>query len=186
MAKKTRSKRRRSTRRGNDRLPWILGAVGIALLIALPITINAVRAANLPGERFPSQGNRHVALGAAVPPYNSDPPTSGPHTEQLAAWGTYGPGEAPHDQRVIHNMEDGGVVLWYAPGGTEAETEERIGVLEQAARGYRRVVIAPREGMPTPYALTAWQRLQRFEAPAIEEMRAFVDAYEGIDHHAGY
>ena len=184
MAKRQRSKRRRSTSRSkSSRLPWIVGAVGIALLIALPITINMVQAANLPGERFASQGNRHVALGAAVPDYNSDPPTSGPHTPDLAGWGTYLPGEAPHDQRVLHNMEDGGVVLWYVPGEDEAETNERIGVLEQASRSYRRVVIVPREDMPTPYALTAWRRMQRFSEPDIEAMRAFVDAYEGIDHH---
>lgn len=182
MPKKQRSKRRRATRTPN-RLPWILGGIAIVALIAVPIVINAVRAANLPGERFASQGNRHVALGANVPPYNSNPPTSGPHTAELAPWGTYGPDEAPHEQRVIHNMEDGGVVLWYRPAETAEETDARIAVLEEASRGYRRIVIAPREEMPTPFALTAWQRLQRFEEPDLEAMRAFVDAYEGIDHH---
>ena len=183
MPKKSRSKRRRSTRRKNDRLPWIVGSIGLVLLIALPITINVVRAANLPGERFSSQGNRHIALGADIPPYNSDPPTSGPHTERLAGFQTYLPGEAPPDQRLVHNMEDGGVLLWYLPGETDAETEERLATLEAAARGYRRTAIVPREGMPTTYALTAWQRLQRFEEPDIDGMRAFVDAFEGIDHH---
>jgi hypothetical protein len=37
--------------------------------------------------------------------------------------------------------------------------------------------------MPTPFAATAWQRLQRFETADVEGMRAFVDAFEGIDHH---
>lgn len=182
MAKKQRSKRRRATTRPS-RAPWILGAVGVAALIAVPIVIEAVQAAGLPGERFPSQGNRHVALGTNVPDYNSDPPTSGPHTAELAPWGTYGPGEAPHDQRVLHNMEDGGVVLWYRPADDPAATDARIGALEEIAGGYRRVVIAPRPDMPTDFAFTAWQRLQRFEAIDEEGMRAFVDAYEGIDHH---
>jgi len=31
--------------------------------------------------------------------------------------------------------------------------------------------------------LTAWQRLQRFETIDQEAMGAFVDAYEGLDHH---
>lgn len=183
MAKKQRSKRRRSTRTTNRRLPWIVGIVGAVLLIATPITVNMVRAANLPGERFASQGNRHVALGASIPPYNSDPPTSGPHTADLASWGTYEPGEAPEDMRLVHNMEDGGVVLWYEPGDTEEETSERISALEGAARSYRRIVIVPREDMPTPYAATAWQRLQRFEDADLDGMREFVNAFEGIDHH---
>ena len=185
MPKKQRSKRRRASRNKN-RFPWILAGLGLLALIAVPIVVNAVQAANLPGERFPSQGNRHVALGADVPAYNSDPPTSGPHTEQLAGWAVYGPDEAPHDQRVVHNMEDGGVVLWYRPGDTAEETNERIAVLERAARGYSRVLVVPRADMPTPYALTAWQRLQRFEEADVEAMRSFVDAYEGIDHHAGF
>lgn len=183
--KKTRSKRKRATQRGS-RLPWILGGVGVLALIAVPITINVVRSANLPGEKFPSQGNRHIAVGTNVPEYNSDPPTSGPHTSDLASWGTYGPDEDVHEQRLIHNMEDGGVILWYEPSDDPEETEDRISVLEQASRGYRHVVIAPRPDMPTPYTLTAWQRLQRFETGDVEAMRTFVEAYEGTDHHAGF
>ena len=183
MPKTQRSKRRRATNRPS-RAPWILGAIGIAALIVVPIVIEAVRAAGLPGERLASQGNRHVALGADVPPYNSDPPTSGPHTSDVAPWGSYGPGEAPHDQRLLHNMEDGGVVLWYRPADDPSATDARIAALEEIAGGYRRIVIAPRPDMPTDFALTAWQRLQRFDAIDEDAMRTFVEAYEGIDHHA--
>ncbi|NBC95770.1 MAG: DUF3105 domain-containing protein [Deinococcus-Thermus bacterium] len=182
MPQKKRSKRRRS-RRGPNRAAWIVGIVGVAALIAVPIVIEAVQAANLPGDRFASQGNRHVPLGTEVPAYNSDPPTSGPHTDALAGWGTYGPGEAPPDQRLLHNMEDGGVVLWYRPAENAEATEGRIAALEDVARSYRRIVIAPRPDMPTDFALTAWQRLQRFETIDQEAMGAFVDAYEGLDHH---
>lgn len=180
---KPRSKRRRPTKRPN-RLPWIAGAIALLALIAVPIALEAVEAANLPGERFPSQGNRHVPLGADVPAYNSDPPTSGPHTNALVPWGVYGPeDEVPPDQVLIHNMEDGGVVLWYRPSDDPAETNARIATLERAADGFRRIVIVPRADMPTEFALTAWQRLQRFETADEGAMRAFVDAFEGIDHH---
>ncbi|MDZ7706554.1 MAG: DUF3105 domain-containing protein [Trueperaceae bacterium] len=182
MAKKQRSKRRRS-RSTASRAPWILGAIGVAALIAIPIVVDSVRAANLPGERFASQGNRHVPLGANVPPYNSDPPTSGPHTAELAAWGAYGPDDVVEDQRVLHNMEDGGVVFWYRPVADEDETLDRVDALEEIAAGYRRVVIAPRPDMPTDYAMTAWRRLQRFETIDEEGMTAFLAAYEGIDNH---
>ena len=82
-------------------------------------------------------------------------------------------------------MEDGGVVLWYL-FGTEDENRAHIDALQEVARPYRRVVIAPRESMPTTYALTAWQRLQRFDEIDVDAMRKFIDAYEGIDHHGGF
>tara|TARA_Y100000814_G_C12355424_1_gene408019 strand:+ start:1053 stop:1304 length:252 start_codon:yes stop_codon:yes gene_type:complete len=79
-------------------------------------------------------------------------------------------------------MEDGGVVLWYSYG-TPEENTRRINDLENVARGYRRVIIVPRDGMPTTYAFTAWQRLERFDVIDSEKMRSFIDAFEGIDHH---
>ncbi|MDA0700507.1 MAG: DUF3105 domain-containing protein [bacterium] len=172
----------RSGRRQGNLLPWILGIGGLIVLVAIQIGVNLVRDANLPGERFPNQGNVHVALGTATPAYNSDPPTSGWHTAELAPWGSHL--EAPHEQRLLHNMEDGGVVLWYAHG-TPAENQAHVDALEAVVAGrYARIVIAPRDGMPTTYALTAWRRLQRFDAIDEPSMRAFIAAYHGTDNHA--
>lgn len=170
----------RGRRRNRLPNPWLIGIAGLVALVALQVTLNAVAEARLPGERFASQGNLHVSLGADTPAYNSDPPTSGWHTAELAPWGAHL--EAQHDQRLLHNMEDGGVVLWY-PLGTPEENAAHVAALEDVARGYPRVVIAPREGMPTRYALTAWQRLQRFDDVDADGMRAFLAAYHGIDNH---
>ena len=171
---------RRGRRQGNP-WPWIVGLGGLALIVAVQVTLNLVRELNAPGERFASQGNVHVSLGTATPAYNSDPPTSGWHTPDLAAWGSYV--EPPPDQKLLHNMEDGGVVLWYAAGTPEAN-EAHVAALEDVVAGrYPRVVIAPREGMPTTYAATAWQRLARFEQLDVAAMQAFLAAYHGLDHH---
>jgi hypothetical protein len=171
---------RRGRRKGNP-LPWIVGLGGLAVLVVAQIGINVYREATAPGERFASQGNVHVALGTSTPPYNSDPPTSGWHTPDLAAWGTYV--EPQPDQRLIHNMEDGGVILWYE-AGTPEENEAQVAALQEVVEGrYSRVVIAPRDGMPTPYAMTAWQRLARFDAIDAVAMQAFLAAYHGLDHH---
>lgn len=181
MAKsKSKGARGRGRRRRNSNLNWILGISAVVAIIALPIVVNAVRRANLPGEGFSSQGNIHIALGTAHAPYNSNPPTSGWHPSNIANWGSYD--ELVPEELLVHNMEDGGVILWYQ-NGTPEENEEHITALEEVARGYRRVVIAPREEMPTTYAFTAWQRLQRFDEIDREAMREFVDALEGIDHH---
>jgi hypothetical protein len=171
---------RRGRRKGNP-WPWIVGLGGLALIVAVQITVNVVRELNAPGERFASQGNVHVSLGTSTPAYNSDPPTSGWHTPDLAAWGSYL--DAPPDQQLIHNLEDGGVVLYYA-AGTPEENEAHVDALEEVVGGrYARVVIAPREGMPTTYAATAWQRLARFESLDVAAMQAFLAAYHGLDHH---
>lgn len=180
--KQSAQERRRHSRRVNKQnrlVPWVIGG-GIVLLVAVPLIINYIRFLSLPGEFYRSQGNVHVALGTETPPYNSNPPTSGWHTNELAAWGSYD--EPLPDQLVVHNMEDAGVLMWYRPG-TPEENEAHIAALESAAQGYRRVVILPREDMPTQYALTAWTRLQRFDEIDVEGKRAFLEAYEGIDHH---
>jgi hypothetical protein len=164
--------------------PWLVGIGGIAALIGVTVAMNAMREAGMPGERFPSQGNVHVALGTDTPPYNTDPPTSGWHTPGLAGWGAY-LDEAPHDQMLLHNMEDGGVILWYA-AGTPEENEEHVRALQEVLGGrWPRTVIAPREGLETPYVLTAWTRLQRFDELDPEGKRTFVAAYHGLDHHPG-
>ena len=173
--------RARRGRRKRNPLPWIVGLGGLAVLVVVQIGINIYREVTAPGERFPSQGNVHVALGTSTPAYNSDPPTSGWHTPDLAAWGAYV--EPQPDQRLVHNMEDGGVILWYQ-AGTPEEHEEHVAALEAVVDGrYARVVIVPREGMPTTYAMTAWRRLARFDSIDTEAMRAFLAAYHGIDHH---
>lgn len=171
---------RRGRRRGNP-LPWIVGLGGLGLLVAVQVGMNVYREATAPGERFASQGNVHVSLGTSTPAYNSDPPTSGWHTPDLGPWGSHV--EPQPDQRLIHNMEDGGVIFWYQ-AGTPEENAAHVAALEEVAgSGFSRVVIAPREGMPTTYAMTAWRRLQRFDAIEPAAMLAFLEAYHGIDHH---
>ena len=177
--KKSRSKARRATKKQNNLWGYVIG-VGIVALIALPFVVQAVRSSSLPGERFPSQGNAHIQLGDETPAYNSDPPTSGWHTGNIEAWGSYD--YVVPEQRLIHNMEDAGVILWYQHGSVE-ENRAHIEALEEVSKGYRRIIIAPRENMESTYTLTAWTRLQRFDEIDTEGMRAFIDAYEGIDHH---
>lgn len=172
--------RRPRRRRAALPLPWLIGLGALALLVVAQVVWNVVEAANLPGERFASQGNAHVTLGTATPPYNSDPPTSGWHTPELAPWGSHL--EPQPDQMLVHNMEDGGVILWYAQG-TPEENARHVAALQEVAGNYRSIVIVPRAGMPTTYALTAWQRLQRFDAIDADAMRTFIAAYHGRDHH---
>ena len=90
-----------------------LGIGGVAVAAALVAGAIAYRAAGAqPGVSFPDQGNRHVmTLKETIPPYNSTPPTSGPHLPYIASWGIYT--EPIPDQLQVHNLEDGGVLVQY-------------------------------------------------------------------------
>jgi hypothetical protein len=173
---------RRQPRRRSNRWPWLIAVAGVLLLVGIPVGVNAYQEAQLPGERFRSQGNVHVQLGANTPAYNSEPPTSGWHTPHLASWGTHLE-RPPADQELVHNMEDGGVILWYR-AGTREENLERAAALEEVVGSrWPRTVIVPREALETPFVLTAWTRLQRFDELDVAGKRAFLEAFHGIDHH---
>lgn len=160
----------------------ILIIVGVVALFAIPFIVSAIQRANLPGEHVPSLGHAHIPEGSATPEYNSNPPTSGPHYAALASPGSYDHELA--DPLLVHNMEDGYVILWYRMGDEE-HNQERIRELEEAAQGYRMVVIAPREDLDTEYAVTAWQRIDKFDEYDPERIRRFLEAFEGVDNHPG-
>ena len=171
-----RDSRRKKQQRTNTAI-----IAGIATVVVAAIAMQVVREMNRPGERFASQGNVHlVSINSPHVPYNSDPPTSGPHMPTYANWGSYT--EVIEDEYLVHNMEDAGVVLWYDMG-TPEENEAHIAALEEISRPWRRVIIVPRENLGSKYVFTAWTRLQRFDEIDEAAMTKFIDAYEGIDHH---
>jgi hypothetical protein len=133
-----------------------------------------------PGERLPDLGNLHIEEGQASPiAYNSTPPTSGPHYGSLAAWGVHT--EPIADELVVHNLEDGGVAIWYAcPDGCPELVEQ----LESLANRYREgVLLAPYPGMDSRIALTAWTRIDQFDEFDERRITRFINAYLGEDHH---
>src|SRR4051812_26779903 len=68
------------------------------------------------GVSHTEQGRDHIAEGQPHDPYNSDPPSSGPHYSSAnapAPWGVYIQ-EVP-EEVFIHNEEHGGVIITYKP-----------------------------------------------------------------------
>jgi hypothetical protein len=160
-------------------LPWAIG-VGVLVIVAGPIVFDAVQRANLPGRHVASLGHAHIAETARTPRYNSNPPTSGPHYATVAPAGSY-VHELP-DPVLVHNMEDGHVVLWHRMGDAE-HNALRIRQYEEAAAGFRQVVIVPRTDLEHEFALTAWQRIDTFDEFDAERVRVFLHAFEGVDNH---
>lgn len=82
------------------------------------------------GESVPIQGRDHIKVGESHPPYNSNPPTSGPHYENPVSAGVY-ESEYP-DEALIHSLEHGYVIVSYNCGVRESgmmNQESRVGFL---------------------------------------------------------
>ena len=146
----------------------------------------------LPGEEYVSMGNAHLAsIDEPHEAYNSKPGSSGPHFGSLAGWEVH---ETPVPEELfIHNLEDRGVVLAYncpdgcpdlADGLAEIYAEERGNILVTPFEGE----IADKAGTKYRAAAVAWARVYHFDElndETIGEIKAFILAFEGIDHHVG-
>jgi len=172
-SKQTGFKLRRRTKR------WLGWGGGVA--VALILGGFAYQSfANLPGTPVPNLGNDPIqTLGDPHAPYNSDPPTSGPHLPYLAPWGIHT--EPIPKELQVHNLEDGGVLVQY---NCPQSCPDLVGKLRAIVARYERdVILAPYPGMDKRIALTAWTRIDKFDEFDEKRIVRFVDAYEGIDHH---
>jgi hypothetical protein len=150
-----------------------------------------------PGQSVPSQGNLHIqSPGSPHPPYNSDPPTSGPHVPFIVRWGVH---KVPITREIqVHNLEDGGVIMQYNCNNCA----ELVSKLEAIAQQYQKkaemersktnskhpsrydhLILAPNPGMDARIALTAWGRIDKFNEYDEGRITKFIEAYIGIDHH---
>lgn len=184
-------------RRRNGNL-MVFGIGGILVLVAaLVVYLNIQGSQPVGGEEtVATMGNTHIAQGSLSPVrYNTTPPTSGPHYPGLAPWGTNR--QSQRYEQVIHNLEDGGVIVYYqCPEGCPELIDQLSEVVKPYADGGRKVMLVPNdptwtengnqplhEDMGTAIALTSWQRIDKFDDFDADRIRAFIDRYEGIDQH---
>lgn len=187
-------KRKRTSERQLTYL--VAGAAALfALLIGLIIFVSIQRSQPIAGEvTVATLGNTHISPDRVVDvTYNSAPPTSGPHFGSLAEWGIY-TDPVPY-QVLLHNLEDGGVVLYYqCPQGCSEEVEQLTTLVQGYLDVGKRLVLAPNDpawssggashaDMETRFALTAWNRILKSNVIDAQQIRAFIQKYEGIDHH---
>ena len=107
-------------------------------------------------ESFEPMESPHIEVGAPHEPYNSDPPTSGPHYQSPD--GPVDPSYYTNElepEQVVHNLEHGQVVIWYRPD-LDAEMKDRIERL--AEQESTATVALPYEGIDDKHSfvLTAW------------------------------
>lgn len=192
----------RAAQSARNRRRVLLGIVGIVAVVAIGAGLSFWNNYSHPGEYYADMQMqvRHIAtVDTPHPQYTTDPPTSGPHTDKLAPWGVSD--TVLHEENVVHNLEDSGVVVNYRPDlpadalahlkalvesyATVEVTLRNIpaGVASQTVTG--RVLLAPYPTLSDPIVFTAWNRMQRFQSYDESTMRHFIDMYRGIDHHQG-
>ena len=176
----------------------IYGGIGaFILLIGVVVFLNIRNSRPVVGEEIlTSQGNIHIDMGGVSPiVYNSTPPTSGPHYGNLAAWNIYS--EPQRYELLTHNLEDGGVVVYYqCPEGCPEVVDQLTAIIEPYLNEGRHLVLAPNvptwtignsaslhQDMGTRITLTAWTRILKMDEVDEETIRTFIERYEGIDHH---
>jgi hypothetical protein len=136
---------------------------------------------DLPGQYYPPQGNDHLQPGEEYDGYNSDPPTSGPHSPQALEWKVYDDPQPP--EKAVHNMEHGGVIIWHncESAGCQSAVDQMRSVVEGYLDDGALLVMMPYPGLEQDHvAFTSWTRLDLFPASEYteERLRSFIQAHE--------
>ena len=168
-----------TTRRNGRRLTVAVAVAAVVVLAGAGyFAYSYAPSAGNPGVKMADQGNRHIP-SADTPhdPYNSDPPTSGPHLPYIAPWGVHT--EPISKELQVHNLEDGGVMVQYSCDCPEVAAKLRA-IVE---RYDKHVILAPYPTMKARIALTAWTRLETLDDVDEPRIVRFIEAYRGLDHH---
>ena len=170
---------RQVERRQRRRRRWLLRGLGVLIILVIGAFAYQSLIKEYPGQAIPTLGNEHIAsVDTPHQPYNTRPPTSGPHVPWIARWGLHL--QPIPDEIQVHNLEDGGVVLQYRC----PDCDDLIAKLTAIVASYpEQVILAPYPQMDTRIALTAWGRIDRFDDFDAPRIVRFIEAYRGIDHH---
>jgi hypothetical protein len=146
----------------------------------------ALPCGKLPGRPVPLLvGGNVPAIDSSHRPYNSSPPTSGPHVPFTAAPGPYD--EQIPDEVQVRALEFGHVLIQYG----QAVRRDSVTHLERFARRYPRdVLVAPYSPLGSEIALTAWGRIEllhRADEPRINRfVRALARRYTNGWRHGAH
>lgn len=125
------------------------------------------------GEKIPIIGADHIPAGTQHKQYNSNPPTSGPHTAADADWGIYQ--EEISDEAAVHNLEHGGIWITYQ----NKDDQELKNKLETLVGQYKtKILLSPRAKNDSPVALVAWGRLLKLQNFDEAKIQKFIKQYK--------
>ena len=186
----------RRTRRRNRRrwLKYVGGSVALAVAMAFIVGLflpglnlggggggffGGRDAPDGPGIRVDDIGASHINLGQGHPNYASVPATSGSHYSQPLApvsWGVHD--EAVEDEFFLHNLEHGGIGVFYScPDGCDELVEQLEDIVNQS-RPTLKVLLSPYPDMDTRIALVAWTFIDKLEGFDRDRIVDFIQAHE--------
>jgi hypothetical protein len=133
----------------------------------------------LPGREVPLMSSRHIPfVGYPHAPYNSLPPTSGPHVPWVIMTGTYG--QPVPDELGVHLLEHGHILIQYAPATPAAQVATLRAI---ALRFPADVLLAPYPKLRSGIALTAWGRIEILARPDPAAITRFITLLRGRYNH---
>jgi len=168
-------------------LDWRLLSIGAILLLGLVILLLVLLFGGgggntTVGVRQADAGGVHIPEGTQGTGYTSVPATSGQHwssADSPGPWGVYT--VAQPQERLLHNMEHGGVVIWYQPALLSADDLATLTqfVKQQVTTDRFKVILTPWSGanFAHPVAVTSWDWLMYLDSADLDQIRAFIDAH---------
>ncbi len=157
----------------------------------------AMEAAGCSFRSAPSAGRGHMTGEDQRIRYSTFPPTSGTHHPAPAVWNAY---TDPVDPRqAVHNLEHGGIVIWYGPALPSAQRARLDAFYEKSPNGllvsplqdpFPGVAYPKHEPLGPRVALTVWTAPKSDPDAGtayvavcprvdLEAFRAFRDAFRG-------
>jgi hypothetical protein len=183
--------RRVDQRRGGSpidmRLLIVGGVLGLgAIVLVIVLLFGSDSNSNKVGTRMADEGANHVPQ-TEVPTYKSVPATSGPHWNlgdgvAPVFWGVYTTPQA--EPAVVHNLEHGGIVIWYQATATADDIQKLTQFTQQQLGTTQfKVVLSPWDGADFghPIAVTAWDWLLYLDSADIDQIRAFQNSHPSTD-----
>ena len=159
----------------------VAGVVGLIAFFSGRDSAPVSRTSSGPGQEFADQGAALLAPGQRPPqPYNSDPPTSGPHAPAPVTRD----GTRLSNDQLLTALAAGNVVLFYgtpqpSPRLRSLASYEAGPFDPPLAQAGQAVILAPRPGTAGVVAV-AWRHLLRAPSPTDPALRTFVEGWLGV------
>lgn len=187
--KPTRTERLEAARRARKRKALLTRVAVVATLVVVVGVIALLVAADRREERaerdrltagsctFDTKGDDVSSTQPHVAPasYEVDPPSKGNHDPSPAPAGVYGEAQqVPSDQKLVHSLEHGFIILWHRPDLDDKDLTAVRSVFEGHADD---VLMVPRASLKQKVVATSWGR--RLLCGEVEPARLgeFVDLY---------
>jgi Protein of unknown function (DUF3105) len=102
------------------------------------------------------EGAGHQDKEFTATDYETNPPTSGPHTPDWYEDGIYNPGDVPELGKLVHTLEHGRINVQYKPGTPPDTVAQLEALLAEQSEGYHMLLYENTTNMDAAVAATAW------------------------------